>query len=362
MKTNLRNIALAAALVLGVAVGSYYAFRGVSAHADDKAKIAAAPATDKAASEMAQAALKFWAALTPDQQKKASYPVNDAERLNWHFVPKARNGLSLKDMTPEQRTLAMAFLKSGLSDKGFASAEGIINLEPILKEIEGGRGPTRDAALYYFTVFGKPGDKETWAWRVEGHHLSLNILIVDGKEVAAAPSFFGVNPARVPSGPKQGLRVLDQEEDLGRQLVKSLSDEQRKTAVFDGVAPKDIVTGNARKVKPLEPGGIAMTALNDQQKTMLTGLVKHYAQRLRAEVADSDLRKIEQAGWDKVHFAWAGGLEAGDGHYYRVQGPTFLIEYDNTQNNANHIHTVWRDFNGDFGEDILKKHHAEHAH
>jgi hypothetical protein len=362
METNLRKIALAAALVLGVAFGSYYAFRGVSARADDKEKIAAPAGVDKAASEMAQAALKFWSALTPDQQKKASYPVADPERLNWHFVPKARNGLTLKDMTPEQRTLAMAFLRSGLSDKGFASAEGIINLEPVLRDIERGRGPTRDAALYYFTVFGTPSDKETWGWRVEGHHLSLNILIVDGRQVAAAPSFFGVNPARVPSGPKQGLRVLEQEEDLGRQLVKSLSEEQRKKGIFADVAPRDIVTGNARQVKPLEPGGIAMTELNEQQKGMLSGLVKHYANRLRAELAKNDLEKIEQAGWDKVHFAWAGGAESGNGHYYRVQGPTFLIEYDNTQNNANHIHTVWRDFKGDFGEDILKKHHAEQPH
>jgi hypothetical protein len=324
--------------------------------AEDPADIA------RAAREMAESATNFWNALTPEQQAKASYEMKDPERRDWNFVPLVRKGLTIKEMTSGQRALAHAFLASGLSMHGYQQAVTIMSLDDILKAMENGKGPVRDPELYYFTVFGKPGPTETWGWRVEGHHLSLNFTIADGQAVAAGPVFYGANPAEVRQGPRKGLRVLGVTEDLGRQLIKDLSEEQRKTAIIDATAPKEIITGNQRKANPGEPKGLPAGAMNPEQKEQLVKLVGVFANRLRPELAQQDLDKIEKAGWDKVHFAWAGGLEPGEKHYYRIHGPTFLVEYDNTQNDANHIHTVWRDSANDFGEDILKEHYeADHA-
>lgn len=313
-----------------------------------------------AAEEMAQSAINFWNALTPEQQAKAHYDMKDEERYDWHFIPKPRKGLPLREMTAEQRQLAHAFLASGLSRRGYQQAVTIMSLDEILKEMEKGKGPLRDPDGYFFTVFGTPGANQTWGWRVEGHHLSLNFTIADGKAAVAGPTFMGSNPGEVREGPRKGLRVLGETEDVGRKLVKSLNDEQRKVAVFSEEAPKEIITGNSRKADLLSPPGLAAEKMTAEQRAELTDLVKLFAHRLRAELAAEDLEKIEKAGWDKVHFAWAGGLEPGQKHYYRIQGPTFLVEYDNTQNDANHIHTVWRDAGNDFGEDILKRHYEEH--
>jgi hypothetical protein len=316
-----------------------------------------------AGEEMAAAANKFLDSLTAEQRQKATFEFKNEERSNWFFIPKVRQGLTLKMMTPAQRTLAHAFLRSGLSAHGYEKATNIISLEPVLKELEGPNGAmVRDGELYYFSIFGKPEAAGTWGWRVEGHHLSINFTVVKGELFAGTPSFYGTNPAEIRQGPRKGLRILAEDEDLGRALVKALSDEQRKTAIFDATAPKDIITGNKRKVMPLETAGIAASKLSGQHKAQLQGLVKVYVSRLRGELAEADLKKIDKAGWDKVYFAWAGGTEKGDPHYYRVQGPTFLIEYDNTQNNANHVHAVWRDFDNDFGEDLLRKHYQETPH
>jgi hypothetical protein len=288
--------------------------------------------------------------------------MKDDERLNWHFIPKDRKGLAFKDMTADQRQLALGLLKSGMSDRGFGTATNIINLELILQDLEGtGRRFPRDPGLYYVSVFGKPDKKGAWGWRVEGHHLSVNFTVIGG-EVASTPSFFGSNPAEVRKGSSKGLRVLAQEEDIARELLRSLSDEQRKEAVFDQTAPKDILTEAKKKVTPLDKAGIASAKLKKDQQELLMKLVKVYVQRVRPDVAEVDLAKIEKAGVDNIYFAWAGSVEPGQGHYYRVQGPTFLLEYDNTQNDANHIHAVWRDFNGDFGEDLLQKHYRENPH
>ena len=317
-----------------------------------------------AADSMASAAMSFWNSLTPEQQAKAGFDFKDGERHNWHFVPRARKGVALKDMTPAQRQLAHAFLSSGLGQRGYVSAVTIMSLDQILREIEqSGRGPVRDAELYFFSVFGKPGTDQTWGWRVEGHHLALNFTIVNGKAVTGAPAFMGTNPAEVRSGPRKGLRVLDKEEDLGRAFVKSLDDAQRKKAIFSEKAPADIITGNQRKAQLDKPDlGITHAELTKEQKAALWELVKVYAQWHRPELAEQDLKRIEAAGLDKLRFAWAGGLEPGVGQYYRVVGPTFLIEYDNTQNNANHVHTVWRNLENDFGEDLLRKHYDQHTH
>jgi hypothetical protein len=313
--------------------------------------------------EMAWAAKNFLSALTPEQRGKATFTFTDEERFDWHFIPKARKGLPFKEMNSAQQKLAHALLCSGLSQRGYAKATTIMSLDEVLRVLEaGGTGPTRDPDLYYFTVFGTPGPQDTWGWRVEGHHLSLNFVVRGDNVLAATPAFYGANPAEVKSGPRQGLRVLGVEEDLGRQLVKSLSAEQQKTAIFTNVAPRDIITGNSRTAQLLNPPGIPAERLTPPQKALLTKLVTEYANRHRPEVAADDLAKIERAGWEKVHFAWAGAVEPGEGHYYRVQGPTFLLEYDDTQNNANHIHTVWRDLANDFGNDVLRRHYEEVPH
>jgi hypothetical protein len=312
------------------------------------------------AEEMAEAATNFLAALTPGQRTKAVFEFNADERFDWHFIPKARKGLALKEMTPPQRLLAHALLSSGLSQRGYMTATTIMSLEQILYDLEN-QAPSRDAELYFVTIFGQPG-QAPWGWRVDGHHLSLNFAAAGDQVLSVTPSFFGANPARIQSGPRTGLRVLGGEEDLARELVMSLNDQQRRSGIITNVAPRDIITGADRKAKSLEPMGIAAAELTKPQQELLFAVVKEYVLRYRAEIADADLAAIRRSGQENLHFAWAGGLAPGEGHYYRIQGPTFLMEYDNTQDHANHIHSVWRDLQNDFGEDLLRKHYDQTPH
>jgi hypothetical protein len=312
--------------------------------------------------EMTAAARNLLATLTSDQTAKATYSVNDNERFNWHFIPRERKGLPLKEMTPEQKHLAHALLSTALSHRGYLKASTIMSLEQVLRDVEQGKGPTRDPELYFVTIFGKPDPKGTWGWRVEGHHLALNFMLVDGKEVSVTPSFLGSNPGEIREGPRTGLRVLGAEEDLARQLVKSLNDEQKKVAIYTNIAPREIITGNDRKAKALTPMGISAAKLTQAQTEQLWQVIKEYVYRDRPELADQDLKRIENGGTKNLYFAWAGSVEPREGHYYRVQGPTFLMEYDNTQNNANHIHAVWRDFEHDFGDDLLREHYERVPH
>jgi hypothetical protein len=350
-----KNVALALSAAAGLGL---IAFTGLAVETRPKADFG------KASDEMAKAATAFLNALSPDQQAKAKFDLKDAERLNWHFIPKERKGLTIKEMKPEQRHLAQALLATGLSQKGYEKATIIMSLEQILADMEGpNRRFPRDPELYHVSVFGTPDPKGAWAWRVEGHHLSLNFTLAGGKAIAATPSFFGSNPGQVKEGPRKGLRVLGNDEDMARKLVQSLSGEQKAAAVVADKAPADILLTpegvKKQGAKPFDPAGISFSKLNDAQRAQLKALVKEYAHRHRAELEEQDLAKIEQAGWDKVSFAWAGGLEPGQGHYYRVQGPTFVLEYDNTQNNANHVHSVWHDPESNFGADILKKHYEQ---
>jgi hypothetical protein len=316
-----------------------------------------------AVDEMAEAATKLLAALDSDQKAKAQFEFKADERQNWHFIPKPRKGLPIKEMNSAQRKLAHGLIASGLSHHGYEKATNIMSLENILHELEGAaRKFPRDPELYYISIFGTPASKGTWGWRIEGHHLSANFTIVDGQLVAGTPSFMGTNPAEVRSGPRKGLRVLREEEDLARDLIKSLSEEQRKKAVFLETAPKEIFTEAKKKIQPLDNAGIVSSELKKEQSERLMQLIKAYVERVRPDVAQEDLRKIEKAGLDKIYFGWAGGIEKGQGHYYRVQGPTFLLEYDNTQNDNNHIHAAWRDFESDFGEDLLRKHYRDVPH
>jgi len=316
-----------------------------------------------AADEMSAAAEKFLSSLDVKQKGQALFGFKEEERSNWHFVPRVRNGLPIGQMKAEQRQLALGLLRSGMSESGYEKSTNIMSLELILRDMEKANPRmVRDPELYYFSIFGKPGAHETWGWRVEGHHLSANFTIVKGEIFANTPSFFGTNPAMVKEGSRKGLRVLAEEEDLGRQLIQSLTDDQRKEAIFSSTAPSEIITSNNRKVKPLEQAGIAGAKLNEKQSAQLAKVIQSYLNRVRPELAKLDWEKIEKAGLDKVHFAWAGSVEKEKPPYYRVQGPTFLLEYDNTQNNANHIHAVWRDFENDFGDDLLRRHYKEVAH
>jgi hypothetical protein len=314
------------------------------------------------AQEMAAAATAFLDGLDAKQRKIARFEFSSDERFNWDFVPRSRRGLPLKEMTASQQERGRALLRSGLSQQGYARATNIIVvIEQVLRELENG-SPRRDSGLYYFTLFGTPG-QGAWGWRVEGHHLSLNFTIKNNEVLAFSPSFFGSNPAEVRRGPHQGLRPLGPEEDLARKLLNSLSADQRRVAVIATRAPSDIITGNSRKGRLLEPAGIPARQLTEPQSALLRSLIEEYLFRFRTELATNDLARIDRAGFEKLSFAWAGSAARGEGHYYRVQGPTFLLEYDNTQNNANHIHTVWRDLENDFGEDLLQRHHQEdHTH
>ena len=315
--------------------------------------------TPPTAQAMASAASGFLASLTPDQQKKAMFALEAAERLRWNFIPTEafpRNGLLLREMTEPQRTLAHALLRSALSERGYQTYTNIIQLESVLRVIETGGKFERDPEKYFFSVFGTPAANGTWGWRVEGHHVSLHFSIVNGKAVANTPTFAGTNPAEVRDGPQKGTRVLGMLEDNGRALVMALDATQRTTATINATAPNDIVTANNLDIKPLAPEGIKVSAMTPPQRELLMKVIDGYAGLMTPELAADRMAKITAAGIENVAFAWAGSVDRGARHYYRVQGPTFLIEFDNTQNNGNHVHSVWRDFNGDFGRDLLRDH------
>jgi hypothetical protein len=311
--------------------------------------------------ELAAATHDFLASLRPEQRQRAVFRFEDAERINWHFVPRQRRGLPLKEMSPAQQELARRILRTALSQSGYLKATTIIELEVVLREM--GQNPrVRDPELYFFSVFGNPGPDAPWGVRAEGHHLSLNFTVVGDSLVATAPAFMGANPAEVRVGSRAGLRPLAAEEDLARALIHALDANQRAAAVIANVTPRDIVTGAAARVEPLSPIGIRVTELRADQAQLLVRLIDEYLGRMAGPLAERRRAALEQTDFGQVAFAWAGSLDRGRPHYYRIQGPSFLIEYDNTQNNANHIHTVWRDFDGDFGRDLLRDHYRDGPH
>ncbi|HJR39734.1 MAG TPA: DUF3500 domain-containing protein [Nocardioidaceae bacterium] len=301
---------------------------------------------------MRAAATAFLDSLYDGQRIVARYDLADPERHRWQYTPGPRGGLALKDMDPHQRDRALALMSSGLSSSGAETAREIMALEPVLKALEERAGrpgaERRDAEHYWFSVFGDPAREEPWAWRVGGHHLCLHFTVVGG-EAAVTPLFFGANPARVPDGPEAGRRVLAAEEDLARELLDALDETQRARAIVSAEAPSDIRTGNAVRAEiTAVPTGIRFADLDGGQQALFRVLVDHYLGRVdRPPAVDVE----------SLAFAWAGGTERGQGHYYAVRGSRFLLEYDNTQNGANHIHTVWRDLDRDWGADLLAEHY-----
>ena len=362
---------------------------------------------------MADAARDFLALLEPGQRERAVRPLlDDEERRHWNYAPMKREGLALLAMTPEQQQAANRLAATGLSRSGYVTAAVIMGLENILDAVEawsGGRIGVdvgserwRDPQLYFVTIFGDP-DEETWGWRFEGHHVSIHYTIEEGAVIAPNPTFLGANPAEAPFGGAGTLRPLAAEEDLARELLNALDGEQREAALISTAAPPDIVQSNRPRVEDgalpvptrrlmglpddpawderwraersglgfgpeqeeavrysVTPSGLVAGALRGSQREMLEELVTLYVDRLPDELAESQREALEAGALADMHFAWAGGAEKGEPHYYRLQGPRFLVEYDCTQNDANHIHAVWRDPEGDFGEDLLARHYGEH--
>lgn len=312
---------------------------------------------------MAKAATSFLDALTPEQRDEATFKFDGKERTDWHFIPKERLGVAFKEMSLEQRRAAHQLMKSALSQKGYLKSTTIMSLEQILRVLEADREGTierRDQEKYWFAVYGEPGSEKPWGWRVEGHHLSLNFSSVSGAIVSSTPFFLGANPAEVRTGPRAGLRVLGIEEDKARQIMKSLGGKLGKAAIIAVEAPADVLTVPGHEIDLGAPVGVSLGELKKGKQRAVFGLVRELISNLRGELAQAELKAIDDAGREKIHFAWAGSLEPGEGHYYRIHGPTFIIEYDNTQNEANHAHIVWHSMTNDFGLDTLKKHHEQH--
>ena len=319
------------------------------------------PAPLDTGARMLEAARSYLATLTADQRAAGAWAFDAEQRHDWHFVPRERYGVRLKDMTLEQREAAHHLLTSVLSAQGYRKATGVLQLEAILGDIEE-RPDRRDPENYWVNVFGTPSAEGPWAWRFEGHHISLNFTAVGDGLPSVTPRFVGSNPHVVRDGPFAGMSMLAGEEQAARELMASLSAAQRDRAVILDEAPQDIVTGNARRVEMDRFEGIPASALNEDQRGILRRLVRLYVDNAATDVAEHEMRRIDEAGFGSLHFAWAGGMEPGEGHYYRIHGPTLLIEYDNVQGGANHVHSVVRDPENDFGDDLLRRHYEEAEH
>lgn len=314
----------------------------------------------KAAAEMAAACNKLLETLDAGQKERATYPYTDAERVFWYFAPINRHGLPLRDMTEEQRKLAYAVMATGLTETGYKQATQIIDHEAILGPLEIETNAVtwaRDTTLYFFTIFGDPNGSNPWGWRVEGHHVSMHFSVWNDKVISVTPLFMGINPAEVRKGPQTGLRVLGTREDLGIELMNNLDAGQQSTALIFDQAPPDVLTFSAARASMPYEQGLQATKMNDTQRSILTALIREYTSSVRADVAQEKMDYLlNEGGLDTLHLAWGGPARAGEPHYYRIHGGDFVIEYDNRQNGANHIHSVWRYVMNDFATDVLRDH------
>ena len=305
----------------------------------------------------------FLNSLSKEQHEKAVFSFNDNKREIWSFLPGAiiwRPGLKLNELSEKQTELLFILLRSSLSETGYNKAKDIIELENVLAELEG-NNEFRNADNYFVSFYGSPDKDNIWGWSFEGHHLSLNFTITPNG-TSVAPRFMGSNPAKILSGPREGERILDKEEDYGIQLINSMSNEQQEKAIFRKEPYFDIVSQNASEVSPLVPVGISMKDLNENQREIFEKLILVYLNSLPSDLADERFRKIKNEDFENIRFGWAGATNVKEGHYYRIQGKSFLVEFDNFMNNANHIHTVWREFDGDFGRDLILEHYQNSDH
>ena len=321
------------------------------------------PSTDAGQSALPARARAFVATLDDRKRDDVLFRFDDRERTRWHYVPQRRGGLPLQRMDAGQRTAAFDLLGTGLSDRGMGLARGVVELEGILDTLEGGGGWwfRRDPGLYYLSLF-VGSDPHPWGWRFEGHHLSVNVTDLGPHGQVVAPLFVGANPARVPSGPRQGARLLAAEADLAFELLGMLDAMQRDRATIADRTPGDIVSGTDPVARPTAFAGLPAAAMTEVQQQQLRRLLELYAGRMADASARSQMQRIDEAGFERLHFAWAGAHQPGRPHYYRIHGPTVLVEYDNSQDGANHIHTVWRDLENDFGGDLLRRHYGLDPH
>ena len=310
--------------------------------------------------EITQAATAFLTSLSPELKGKAEFAFADAERENWKFTPQPRKGVSLEMLDAAQQTLAKKLLATVLSEQGLLKANTIEDLEKLLGEME--NNPVRRNHKAYFTsIFGKPAEKATWGYRYEGHHIAVNVTIVDGTHLIATPTFMGASPAKVADGRLKGTQILKKEENLARALALSLQ-KSGKAVVYTDKAPGDILTGEKRVAQQLEPVGVTAEEFTEEQKSLLHSLIAEYANRHRPAIADKEIKAIKDLSPKDIRFGWAGSMEVAKAYYYRIQTPKVLIEAANSQNNANHIHTVWRDQKDDFGRDSLGDHYKHDDH
>ena len=316
-----------------------------------------------AAQEIATAVQTWLDSLDDAQRAQATFPFETSERFVWAYTPGPREGLPLRDMRQDQRAASSAIVASAMSRRTTDEIAAIIELETVLGQLEQAAGGSgwlrRDPELYWFAVFGDPGSTSPWSWRIGGHHVAIHVTVVDDRVVGSTPSFLGANPAAIPSGRRAGDRTLPGEEDLARALLAELTPTERDVAVVDDTAPADTLTGTGRLADlRAVPFGIRQADLGAPRRVALERLIRHYLERMRPEVAEPTWERLAAAGLGDVTFAWAGSAAPSRGHYYAVRGPTFVIEYDNTQNGANHIHAVWRDLESDWGGDMLAGHLA----
>ena len=308
-------------------------------------------------------AVAFINSLDNSQRGKLVFDFDQMSRYDWHFVPATtapRQGIAIRGLDSLQKQKFYALLKNFLSDKGYARAQDIMSYEYLLKELEPNNS-SRIPEYYFVAIYGNPGTDSVWGWKFSGHHLALNFTVVNN-QLAFAPFFFGANPAEIKAGSNKGKRIIKDEEDLAFELVNSFTQEQKSTAIFQSNAFPDIVTTNAARVTPLPPVGILARDMSPQQKITLNKLIVAYLSSMPHKIAEIRMKRIVAEDMNEMRFGWAGGLVKGEPHYYRIQGKTFLIEFDNTQAKANHIHEVWRDFDGDFGRDLLREHYRNSEH
>jgi hypothetical protein len=308
-------------------------------------------------------AANFLNSLNEEQIEKTQFPFDNLSRNTWHFLPGTmwpRAGIQLHELNPNQKELFFELLRVYLSKSGYDKTMRIIDLERVLAELSGNI-EFRDPEKYFVAFYGDPKKDDLWAWSFEGHHISLNFSILNDK-ISIAPRFMGANPAMIKEGERKGERTLANEEDYGFKFMNSLSDGQKQKAIFQESSFAQIVTSNSTEVGPLQPVGIKMQELRSDQQLMLFDLINEYISTMPIELANKRMNNLRSEEFDEIRFGWAGSTERGKSHYYRVQGKTFLIEFDNTQNNANHIHLVWRDFEGDFGRDLIKEHYQKTHH
>jgi hypothetical protein len=310
------------------------------------------------------AAIAFLGSLSLDHRAAAQFAFDDAGRLDWHYVPRDRKGLALGTMGETERIAAQALLRAGLSSQGYLKANGVMTLESVLQEEAraAGQDPAyRDPGRYFVSIYGDPRGESPFLVRFEGHHLALNFTSVPSEGTSPTPLFFGANPARVNRGPRAGFRLLAGEEDLARALARSLDAGQRKKAWLAETAPPELLFGPGKPADPSAFPGIAYADLTDAQQKLLRLVVNEFMSDLEPELARAEQLRLAHAGVDELRFAWAGGVEPGQGHYWRASGPTFVLEYDDTQDGANHVHALWRDPQNDFAANWLADHHAKDA-